>query len=685
MKIAISTKDFLHLSGSRDFLRNLIDGVKLIEDAKVFILVDISLALSNNAKSDLNAIKQRIEALKMRVSLGVNEIGSNSDRENARGNINKLAFSLKERISLLLGADIVNGTQLLPYSGGEKGIDNVCNRNNIDIVIPTTFGLSTPFVSYLYDCQHKHFPNNFSPTEIATRDRYFSTLIEYSPAIIVNSRDVKKDLLNFFCADPTKIFSLPFAPHLSSVSLRSDTASLVQYLLPRKYFLVSNQFWIHKSQETTIKALRLLIDEGLTDLHIVFTGEMSEPRFPNYISSFFDLVHQLKLKSNTSFLGLVPKGHQLEIMKGAVAVLQPTLFEGGPGGGSIFDAEALGVRSIVSDIPINLELPISKRLVIFKAGDASSLANKMKDFWLTEYSRPSDGELMLADKARRSELKKCVEGVLNEATKSRNSLHRKIKINDTNSTPAKFTVITVVKNAAMSLGRTIESVLNQGYKNIEYIIVDGGSTDSTADVVKSFGSNIHYICEPDNGIYDAMNKGIRASTGDILYFLNSGDTLHDVHVFTDVASIVNNRNYGSVDFFYGNVRFVEEDGSDGRLLEYNKFPFFFYADNCQCHQVCFYRKRVFDLFGMYDTSFRVYGDQEFNARIVVRHNVKRMHLSRTIVRYLKGGFSSQMVITGLNFKEKNRIKNTYFGETPTWFFERLKEDYASTTDRNLIS
>lgn len=681
MKIAISTKDFLHLPGARDFLRNLIRGVKLVKHSQIFILVDISVALSDQAKSRPDFVQRRIELLSSRL-YSSKTTGANHKQVCAESDV-KLAHSLREKLSLWLSAEIVEGIRLLPYSGGLKGIDHVCQHYGIDVVIPTVFGLATPFVSYLYDCQHKHLPENFSEKEIAARDCYFAQLIESSPAIIVNSQDVKNDLMRFYNADESVIFSLPFTPQLSLDALRPAPDALDQYLLPVKYFLVSNQFWVHKSLETTILALRKLLDEKVLDAHIVFTGEMHDARFPDYVANFIKQVDSLKLSNHTTFLGYIPKRHQIEIMKNAVAVLQPTLFEGGPGGGSVFDSEAFGVRSIVSDIPVNRELPESDRLVLFETKNPQSLADKMRLFWLTDYVRPSNAELESIAELRLSAYAQCLETAMHQAI-TRKNISLKKQIVELRSQNVKITIITVVKNAAKLLNKTIESVFNQSYKNFEYIIVDGGSTDSTQDIIKAYGEAVVYISEPDDGIYDAMNKGVRASTGDVLYFLNAGDVLNDKDVFKDVVSVIEDPEYSKVDFFYGNVQFIKDDESDSRYLEYKNFPFFFYADNCQCHQVCFYKKQVFDLHGLYDTSFKLYGDQEFNARITVKHNVERMHLSRTIVRYLEGGYSEQMMSTGLNSEEKARIKKRYFGDTPTWFFERLKKDYASIVDRAQI-
>jgi glycosyltransferase involved in cell wall biosynthesis len=680
MKIAISTKDFIHLSGARDFLRNVIRGVKTVEYSQVYILADISVALTEQDKANTELFQRLIELLNSHINSS--EFTIQQHQQVCTEFDAKLAQPIKEKLCLWFGAEIIEGTQLIVYSGERREIDRVCIRNGIDVVIPTTYWLATPFVSYLYDCQHKHIPSNFSKHEIDARDSYFSQQLKYSPAVIVNSKDVKNDLMAFYNASESAIFSLPFTPQLSIDALSPDPVAGDQYSIPAKYFLVSNQFWIHKSLETTILALRKLIDEGVSDAHIVFTGEMHDSRFPDYVASLIELVNSMKLSNSTTFLGYIPKRHQLEILKNAVAVLQPTLFEGGPGGGSVYDSEAFGVRSIVSDIPVNRELPIGDRVVLFETKNPLSLAEKMRQFWFTNYVRPSNTELVSNDESRLLGYVQSLQNALNYAIETRTVTLKK-QVGKLISGNIRITVITVIKNAATILGKTIDSVLKQAYKNIEFIIVDGGSDDSTKDIVKAYGEAITYICEPDDGIYDAMNKGVKASTGDFLYFLNAGDELQDEHVFTDIVSVFKDPKYLRVDFFYGNLQFIRGDGSYGRYLEYREFPFFYYSDNCQCHQVCFYRKKVFDLYGIYDTSFKIYGDHEFNARIVVKNSVKSMHLSRTIVRYLEGGFSEQMMSTGLNFEEKERIKKLYFGDTPNWFFERLKGDYAAFVERTL--
>ena len=142
----------------------------------------------------------------------------------------------------------------------------------------------------------------------------------------------------------------------------------------------------------------------------------------------------------------------------------------------------------------------------------------------------------------------------------------------------------------------------------------------------------------------------------MLYFLNAGDTLHGSDVFATVIRAFANPSIG---FVYGNVQFVNPEGQPGRYLRYENFLPEYYRDNCQCHQVCFYRRQMFERFGNYDTGFRVYGDQEFNARLVVKHRVATCWLDHPVVYYREGGFSEQSMASGLNAAEKRRIEAMY--------------------------
>src|SRR5262249_55024043 len=154
----------------------------------------------------------------------------------------------------------------------------------------------------------------------------------------------------------TEIIALPFAAAPQPDWFDIDVTRLwSKYNLPPNYFLCSNQFWVHKNHAVVIEALAIAKAEARAH-HVVFTGETYDYRDPGHFQRLMRRVEELGVMQNCHFLGLLPKLDQIGLMRAAVAVIQPTLFEGGPGGGAVYDAVALGKRVVLSDIPINREI-----------------------------------------------------------------------------------------------------------------------------------------------------------------------------------------------------------------------------------------------------------------------------------------------------------------------------------------
>jgi glycosyltransferase involved in cell wall biosynthesis len=396
LRIGILTHDFLALSGARDLLRMIIRGLKLRNENQFFLLMEesdaeVDLHYNLNTLCDWMIRKVSKYAVWKWFIYKVKKIWKDN-----RGIYFFTSIKvLEHKAQNLLGRNIIRGLKIIPYRGNE--LNSTIIKRQIDVVIPTLVKLPIPFVSYLYDCQHKYFPEYFSKKDIFLRDKLFHKLIESSCSMIVNSKDTKNDLVKYFRVDEEIIVALPFAPQLEKDVLEEHPRRRLKYYLPSKYFMISNQFWIHKSLETALKALRLLINEGLNDCHIVFTGKMEDSRFPEYVPRLLRMVKELKLGDHTTFLGYIPKRDQLEIMKYACAVIQTTLFEGGPGGGAVYDAVSLGVRTIVSNIPVNRELPISENVVLFEPKNIRDLADKMIMFWTKNYIRPDEKTLIRAN------------------------------------------------------------------------------------------------------------------------------------------------------------------------------------------------------------------------------------------------------------------------------------------------
>jgi len=258
-----------------------------------------------------------------------------------------------------------------------------------------------PWVGYIPDLQHLHRAEFFSAEECAQRDLLFTELLRDAQAIIVNSRDAKRDIAHFYPGHKCAIFDLPFAPILNPEWLEDlPERTVSRYRLPQRYFLISNQFWIHKSHGTAFEALAKL-GRDHADVGMVCTGSTTDYRHPGYFPRLQRQIAELGLESRIQILGRIPKHDQIQIMRGAVAVLQPTRFEGGPGGGVVYDAVATGTPAILSDIPVNLEVLSRGRegeiddgsIRFFRAGSVEDLAEHMRAGLTRRPPTPSKDQL----------------------------------------------------------------------------------------------------------------------------------------------------------------------------------------------------------------------------------------------------------------------------------------------------
>lgn len=224
----------------------------------------------------------------------------------------------------------------------------------------------------------------------------------------------------------------------------------------------------------------------------------------------------------------------------------------------------------------------------------------------------------------------------------------------------KVSIITVCKNAQDTIERTIKSVISQTYNNIEYLIIDGKSTDKTLDIVNKYQNKISTIVsESDSGIYYAMNKGVRKSTGDIVYFLNSGDLLFNKDTISDVAKLFKEKNSNVL---YGDVLLYDENNPEGLNIEQHKnINKFYLAHDGIYHQAMFVKKDLFEKYGKFNTRFKLLADYEWTLRVLIRNNVTANRIDKIIAKYLFGGASSNYKET---WKERFQILPLYFS-----FFE----------------
>lgn len=209
----------------------------------------------------------------------------------------------------------------------------------------------------------------------------------------------------------------------------------------------------------------------------------------------------------------------------------------------------------------------------------------------------------------------------------------------------KVSIITAVFNNVETLEYCIESVLSQSYRNIEYIIIDGGSADGTLDVIKKYDDKISYwVSEPDNGIYDAMNKGIRAATGDIVGILNSDDMYADEFVIENVVKCLSVNN---VDTCYGDLVYVDKFDLD-KVIRYWKSSDYrsglFSKGWAPPHPTFFVRRGVYEKYGMFDLSYRLAADFELMMRFLAKYKIPSVYIPNILVRMRMGGVTNRSVL-----------------------------------------
>lgn len=218
-----------------------------------------------------------------------------------------------------------------------------------------------------------------------------------------------------------------------------------------------------------------------------------------------------------------------------------------------------------------------------------------------------------------------------------------------------LSIITITFNAASTLEKTIKSVENQDYQNIEYIIVDGASTDATMSIVERYSHVVtRSISEPDNGLYDAMNKGLTMATGDYIWFLNSGDELADTNVIRNMFTAMPN-----ADIYYGDTMMIDGEGNligTRRLQPPTKLTWKSFRNGMLVSHQSFVPRR--ELCPPYNLKYRFSADFDWCIKIMKQCNTI-CNTQIVLSHFLDGGITKQNIVAGL--KERFRIMCCYYG------------------------
>ena len=229
----------------------------------------------------------------------------------------------------------------------------------------------------------------------------------------------------------------------------------------------------------------------------------------------------------------------------------------------------------------------------------------------------------------------------------------------------KVSLITATYNSEISIKTCLDSIVSQDYSDLEYLFIDGGSSDNTLSIIKKYRQNnpfIKMVSEKDYGIYDALNKGISAASGDIIGFVHSDDFLASSDIINDIVSMMKTE---SLDGVYGNLQYVDKINNKKIIRNWKSCHFktgLLKNGWMPPHPTLFLKREVYQKYGLFDVSYRISADYDFMLRIFKDSELKFGYLPKVITKMRVGGASNRSI--------KNII-------------EKSKEDYRAIKSNNI--
>lgn len=237
----------------------------------------------------------------------------------------------------------------------------------------------------------------------------------------------------------------------------------------------------------------------------------------------------------------------------------------------------------------------------------------------------------------------------------------------------KISIITVCRNSAHTIRDTLASVRDQAHPDVEHILIDGASTDQTPAVIREFKHVAHLTSEPDQGLYDAMNKGIRLATGDVVGVLNADDFYANPEVLAKVAAVFAQQEKTAA--LYGDLRYVHPRATNRTVRFWRSGPFhpdLFRYGWMPPHPTFFVRRKLYDILGGYDTRLRNAADYELMLRFLYKFRIPVMYLPEVMVHMRIGGLSNRSFSNRWRANREDRFAWAMNGLKPAFYTLWLK-------------
>lgn len=468
-------------------------------------------------------------------------------------------------------------------------------------LIPVDCGI--PSVTTIFDIQQDYFPQNFDKRVLKDRVRLTRDTVENTDLILTISEFSKKTIIERYGIQESKIK----VTYLDADSSFNDPINLavldsVKDSLPEEFVLFPANMWPHKNHINLIKGFAIAKKRQEFPMKLVFTGAQERES-----AQIIQTIEDCGLRDDIIYLGYIPQEQMRYVFRSATILAFPSLFEG-------FGIPL--VEAMASDIPI---ICSKSSCVPEIAGDAAILFNAEKpeeiaDAILEVYNNPILRQDLVEKGKERRKLfswKKCAEETVQYIKDTQ--IPKEKTTTPYSSSHPKVSVITPSYNQGEFIRDTIESVLNQTYDNIEYIVMDGGSTDNTVSILEEYGNQIKWVSEKDYGQADAVNKGIEAATGEIIGWLNSDDTYYPDAVEKAVKALLEHPGY---DMVYGEGDYINKEGKVTGRYNTHMFDYEELASECIiCQPTAFFSKRIVDQVGRLNKDLQLCMDYELWMRI----------------------------------------------------------------------
>jgi len=453
------------------------------------------------------------------------------------------------------------------------------------------------------DMQHAYFPNYFDKATLLWREKNYQQSIDQAQAVITISQFSKKDIIRLLDVQPDKVKSI----YLDAPSYFNPQIDHKNNLkLPKKYLFYPANTWPHKNHLRLIEAFSK-IHHQFPDVHLLLSGYSYDASL-----ELKKAIAKYKLGKRISFLGYVKDVDMPFVFKNAIGLVFPSLFEG-------FGIPL--VEAMRSDCPIicsnSSSIPevAGQAALYFDPLSVSDIANKLKTFLSDEVLRSK-----LVKAGQKQSLKFSYQKTATETLKLLKSLRHQLKVKKIkDKSLPKISIITPSYNQGKYIERTIKSVLDQKYPNLEYLVVDGGSTDETLSILKKYSRKIIWTSEKDKGQADAINKGIKKSTGEIISYLNSDDT-YEPGAFHKIARFFINNPQEK--FVYGRGKHIDQN--DKYIEDYPNAPtnYLFLHEQCKiCQPTVFWKRELIKEIGYFNDTLRYAMDYDYWIRVSKKYNL----------------------------------------------------------------